>query len=63
MNKKKKSDVVDDLIHHFRTSMIEAMNSAGVEKAMADKTIKYFQKINQDEYRYIRRILDSRKAK
>jgi hypothetical protein len=61
MNKNKKSDVVDDLISHFRSSVFEAMLFAGIDRVTADKTMKHFDKINQNEYRYIHRIVDKKK--
>jgi hypothetical protein len=63
MSKKKKSDVVDDLIHHFRASAFEAILFAGLDRVTADKVIKHFDNINKNEYRYIHRIVDRKKSK
>jgi hypothetical protein len=63
MSSAKKSDIVEDLVTHFRSSMFEAMLFAGLDRATAYKAIKHFDKINQDEYRYIHRIVDKKKGK
>jgi hypothetical protein len=61
MSKNKKSDVVEDLIHHFRASAFEAILFAGLDRVTADKVMSHFDRINQNEYRYIHRIVDKKK--
>jgi hypothetical protein len=60
MSKKKKSDVVDNLISHFRLTMIEALTKSDCGIDSIKKIVKEFDKINVDEYRYIRRIVEGK---
>jgi hypothetical protein len=58
MSKSKKTDIVDNLIRHFRSTTIESLLRAGFSSESAKSVIDAFDKINRDEYRYIRRIVD-----
>lgn len=63
MSKSKGSNVVDDLIYHFRSSTLECIISSGVDKKTAKLIMSNLDKMNRDEYRYIHRILDKKKVK
>lgn len=61
MTKKIQIDYTDKVINYFRSTVFEAVMSSGIDRDLGYKIIRNFDKINQNEYKYIRRMIEEKK--